>query len=216
MRLLTQLYHGEQYLPELIPPFDDEYYKNAYDQIPINGHDIDEGFDSDDFELDPTFVTTYEICVDDEDFNTNKKNAISFDTLVIDCESLSIEGDDNNSNNDTPSEPSFSPSLCIDTSSTTTVDDNGDDNGDDNDNCSTLTTTTYNEIEDEIKSIYLEELQLEFSDNGGGTDTESISNDTLYTQSEDELENTITEKLTKIEHNTLQRWFVSKECHVVS
>ncbi|CAO3628582.1 unnamed protein product [Cunninghamella echinulata] len=222
LRLLTQLYHGEQYLPELIPPFDDEYYKNAYDQIPINGHDIDEGFDSDDFELDPTFVTTYEICIDDdEDFNANKKNAISFDTQVIDCESLSIEGDDNNNNNESPLEPSSSSSPCINTSittttittTTTTTDDNDDD---DNDNCSTLTTTTYNDVEDEIKAIYLEELQLEFSDSGGGTDTESISNDTLYTQSEDELENTITEKLTKIEHNTLQRWFVSKECHVVS
>lgn len=175
--------------------------------MPVNGNDIDEGFDSDDFELDPTFVTNYEIGIDEEDFNTrNNRKTVSYDTLVIDCESITLDdSNDNNEHNNDDNTSDESSSIII------------------NDNDSYSTTTTYNDVEDEIKSIYLEELHLEFSDNNSVTtntdsesESESISNVTLYSQSEDELGNAITNKLTKIEHNTLQRWLTSKECHVMT
>ncbi|CAO3634260.1 unnamed protein product [Cunninghamella blakesleeana] len=210
VRLLSQLYHGERYLPELIPPFDDEYYKNGFDQIPVNGNDIDEGFDSDDFELDPTFVTNYEIGMDEEDLIPHRKSKRdTFDTLIIDCDAITLE-DESIALDDEP--------VILDDDINNNELDESSSMIHDNDDDSYSTTTTYHDVEDEIKSIYLEELQLEFSDdNSIHTTTTLESNITLYSQDDDnELGSAIADKLTKIEHNTLQRWFTTKECHVMT
>ncbi|KAI8080024.1 uncharacterized protein BX664DRAFT_362144 [Halteromyces radiatus] len=105
LRLLIRIYHGERYLPELLPPFDDAIHNNGsthsssdntsrqLEPASVNGNDIGDSFDTDDFELDPSFVATYEIWLDEEVYNASDKQ-LTQPIIIDDIRNEEEEEDD--------------------------------------------------------------------------------------------------------------------------